>query len=209
MLKKILPALALAGLLVGCTQSNLANTSGMKAIEVDPSTRGPVSGVGIEARDIQAMTDQMIRDLLTVPQIANAATPPQIIVDAAFFKNESSQRLNTNMIADRMRTGLLRAAQGRIVFVSRESSGVVAIERDLMEQGLVDVATTGRTRAQAGADYRLIGRITSQQATDMNSGTKQRYSMINFEMIDLQRSTIIWSNIYEFERAAADDVIYR
>jgi hypothetical protein len=37
----------------------------------------------------------------------------------------------------------------------------------------------------------------------------QRYNQITFEMIDLERGTVAWSGIYEFARAAADDVIYR
>ena len=33
--------------------------------------------------------------------------------------------------------------------------------------------------------------------------------MITFEMVDLETGVIVWSNVYEFERVAADDVVYR
>ena len=37
----------------------------------------------------------------------------------------------------------------------------------------------------------------------------QRYSQIIFEMVDLETSEIVWSGIYEFGKAAQDDIIYR
>ncbi len=96
-----------------------------------------------------------------------------------------------------------------MVFVGRQFAGMVAAERDLKRSGTVDVATTGLTQAQAGADYRLGGRITSLDSRDAKTGMQQRYTQITFEMVDQERGTIVWSGIYEFQRAAADDVVYR
>ncbi|MEC7123054.1 MAG: hypothetical protein VXX13_08690 [Pseudomonadota bacterium] len=63
------------------------------------------------------MTDAMMRDLLPVPLLAAAATPPRVINDAAHFRNDRSQRIDRNLIADRLRMGLARAAKGRLAFV--------------------------------------------------------------------------------------------
>ncbi|MBE9604386.1 penicillin-binding protein activator LpoB [Acetobacteraceae bacterium H6797] len=183
--------------------------SGVQTMQLDPSTRGPVGGVGIEGQDIMAMTDQMMRDMLQNPLLANASRPPQVIIDAQYFQNLSSQRLNVNAITDRLRVGLTRASQGRMVFVSRESFGMVAQERQMRRSGQVDVGTRGLTRAQAGADYRLVGRINSIDQRSMGTGMVQRYNQISFEMVDMERGTIVWSGIYEFARAAADDIVYR
>jgi PBP1b-binding outer membrane lipoprotein LpoB len=182
----------------------------MHAIEVDPAQRGPVSGVGIEGQDIVAMTDRMLRDMLSTPQLAGRAIPPRVIVDGEEFHNESSQRINKNIIVDRLRVGLNRASQGRMTFVSRQSAAVVASERALKREGVTDIGTTGLTKAQAGADFRLIGNITSlDSASRSGSGLVQRYNQITFEMIDLETGVIVWSGQYEFERASADDVVYR
>ncbi|WP_439594627.1 hypothetical protein [Falsiroseomonas sp.] len=185
------------------------NVGGVATTELDPSTRGPVSGVGIESQDILAMTDQMMRDMLQNPLLANPARPPQVIVDAQYFQNLSSQRLNVNAITDRLRIGLSRAAQGRMVFVSRESFGVVADERAMRRGGRVDVGTLGLTRAQAGGDFRLVGRLNSLDQRNPRTGMVQRYNQVTFEMIDLERGVIVWSGLYEFARAAADDILYR
>jgi len=185
------------------------NVAGSATVNLDPGTRGPVAGVGIETQDIASMTDQMMRDMLGTPQLAGRAVPPQIIIDAEYFSNESSQRINRNLIADRLRINLNRASQGRMVFVSRQSAGMVQQERDLKRQGVTDTGTVGLTRAQAGGDFRLRGNIASLDSRDPRTGMIQRYNQVTFEMVDLERGTIVWSGIYEFARAAADDIIYR
>lgn len=203
-------ALAAAGLILGgCATTDVPNASGVASHTLDPSQRGPVAGVGIEGSDIIAMTDAMMRDMLTNQQLAGKALAPRVIVDAEYFANESAQPINKNIITDRLRVNLNRASQGRMVFVGRNYAGMVSAERDLKRQGITDVGTTGLTKAQAGSDYRLGGRIASLDARNSRSGFQQRYNQITFEMIDLESGVIVWSGMYEFSRAGADDAVYR
>jgi hypothetical protein len=183
-------------------------TAGAPTVELDVGTRGVVQGTGIESQDIASMTDRMVRDLLTMPQFAAARVPPQIIVESSNFENQSSQAINKEIIVDQLRIQLLRAAQGRMVFVSRTASAAAQRERDLKRQGITDTGTTGLTRAVAGADYMLFGKIQSLTERDAR-GMIQRTNYINFEMIDLERSVQVWGNTYSFKRAGADDVVYR
>ena len=198
--------LAVAGV-AACAPTQ--NTAGVAVREIPQGERGPVAGVGIEGSDIMAMTDRMMRNMLQSPVLAGAGVPPQVIVDGEYFVNESAQRINKNTIADRLRVNLNRTANGRMIFVARHNAAMVEQERTLKRDGKVDVGTTGLTRAAAGADYRLSGRISSVDAVNVGSGMTQRYNQIIFEMVDLERGTIVWSNIYEFTRAAPDDVVYR
>lgn len=200
---------ALSLLLGGCVTTGVANVSGAAPIDVDPSQRGPVSGIGIEGQDIVAMTDQMIRDMLANQRMVASSKAPRVIIDAEFFSNESTQPINKNLIVNRMRTSLNRASGGKIQFVGNQYAGAVAQARELKRKGVTDIGTTGLTKAQLGADYRLGGTIASLDSRNAKSGLVQRYYQINFEMFDLETSEIIWSGMYEFARAAADDVIYR
>ena len=175
----------------------------------DPTTTGTVKGVGTESQDIIAMSDAMMRDLLTVPELMNRQTPPRVIVDAKYFRNEGTEIIDKALITDRIRVSLNRSAQGRMRFIAREYSDMVAQERDLKNSGAVDVGTTGRTRAQAGADYRLVGRIGTRDAIDPRSGAKSRFSQYTFEIVDLENGEIVWSNLYEFKKENRDDVVYR
>lgn len=178
-------------------------------IDIDPSIRGPVAGIGLEGHDIVSMTDRMARDLLAQPQIARRTTAPRIVIDAQYFKNEGSQIINRNTITDRLRVNLNRAALGRMVFLGRENASMVEHERDLKREGKVDTGTVGLTKAQFGADYRMAGRIAAVDSRNPKTGLMQRYTQVTLQLVDLESGALVWEDMYEIARAAADDIIYR
>lgn len=103
------------------------------------------------SQDIVAVTDEMMRDMLANRMLAARDIPPRVIIDNEYIRNESSSVVNTNMLTDRLRIELNRAANGRMVFVGREYAGMVQKERDLKRDGAVDGGTIRETAAQAGA----------------------------------------------------------
>ena len=203
-------ALAAVLALSGCATSNLNNRAGSRVVYQDVSTTSTqVAGVGMEAQDIVSSTDKMVRDILSNPAIAGRTTPPRIIIDSEYFANDSSSRVNKNLITDRLRIELNRAAQGRLVFVARHYGDMVSKEREAKRSGETDRGTIRSTKAKAGADFRLGGRITSLDANSSRTGTLSRYHQISFELIDLEYETIAWSGMFEFKKEAQDDVLYR
>lgn len=207
---KMAALLLCASTLAGCqTNPPLQNATGVSSMEVDSSRKGPVSGVGMEGQDIVAMTDQMMRDMLAEPIFKETGKRPRVIIDSEYFVNESSQAINKNIITQRLMVNLNRAARQRMQFVNRQNAAMIEKERALKRSGTTDVGTAGLTKAQLGADYRLSGKINSLDSRNVKTGMVQRYTQISFEMTDLESGEILWSGIYEFSRAAADDVIYR
>jgi len=186
-----------------------AADSGQAVQYQDPTSGGQVSGIGIESQDIVTVSDTMVRDILADAEVMKMPRAPRIIMDAEYLRNESTQRINKNLIVDRLRIALQRASKGRLVFVSRESAAMVAAERDMKRDGVTDSGTTGLTRAQAGGDYRLVGRIGSLDARSASSGTVERYTQLSFELIDLESGVSLWANQYELKKAGRDDAIYR
>lgn len=176
-------------------------------IDASTSVRG-VSGIGFESQDMKAMSDQMVRDILSQPQFGNAVTPPRVIVDDARFVNESNQIMNMNLVLDRLRIELMRAAQGRILFVSRQNVDLVQKEKTLKSKGVVDAGHSTTTRAIAGADFQLIGKLTSQTSLGKSSGTRANFYQFSFEMLDLNNGLSMWGNLYDVKKAGADDRIY-
>ncbi|MFN3076848.1 MAG: penicillin-binding protein activator LpoB [Alphaproteobacteria bacterium] len=198
--------IALGGL-PACTGVN--NAAGTPTSYSDPGTAGPVQGIGIESQDIVSMTDQMMRDMLSEPRLAAQKRPPNIIIDGEYFKNASSSRINKNVITDRLRVSLNRAARGRMVFVGRHYADMVESERKVKRDGVTDTGTQGMAAGTKGGDYRLGGRISSIDSMDPKTATKSRYTLIVFEMVDLETSEIVWSGQYEFSKSNQDDIIYR
>ncbi len=210
---KILPLvpLALTALWSGCntTAPTINNSPGRPTAYVTADSPGRVQGIGMESQDIISMSDKMARDLLGQPSLVSRPTPPRIIVDSEYFRNEGSSRVNKNLITDRLRVDLNRASQGRLLFVGREFVAAVETERRLKREGVTDQGSIRNTQATAGADFRLTGRIATSDAIDPKSGLTQRFTQITFELIDLEFGTIVWSNIYDYAKAAQDDIIYR
>jgi len=205
MLRNILSILAASGLiLAGCS----APASKPVSYE-DVNSSGMVAGVGVESQDITSVTDVMVRDILATPEIIKRDKPARVIIDEAYFQNESSQRISKNLLVDRLRVNLQRASKGKLLFVSRESAGMVEQERDMKRQGKTDSGTVGLANTLAGADYRLTGRINSLDSRSTSNGAVARYTQITFELIDLESSLSVWSNFYEFKKAGQDDAIYR
>ncbi|CUA86718.1 penicillin-binding protein activator LpoB [Pseudidiomarina woesei] len=196
--------------LAGCqSTSTIDNSAGRATVYEDTRSPGKVQGVGVESQDIMAVTDQMMRDMLSNPQLMNREVSPRIIIDSQYFTNESSSRINKNMLTDRLRINLNRAANGRLTFVGREYADMVEKERDLKRMGVVDGGTIRSTQATAGADFRLVGRIMSLDAMDAQSQERSRYHQITFELVDLELGTYVWSGMYEFKKSAQDDIMYR
>ena len=191
----------------GCASVN--NSPGTPTVYSDPGTAGPVQGVGIESQDIVAMTDQMMRDMLTEPRLAGRQRAPNVIVDDEYFSNDSSWRADKKVITDRLRVNLNRAAQGRMVFIARNVADMVLNERQIKREGKVDSGTLSMTDAPKGADYRLSGHIGSVDSLNPKTGMKSRYTQISFEMVDLETGEIVWSNIYETNKSGQDDIVYR
>ena len=201
-------AAALVLAIAGCGPTGVVNAPGTATVYQDEDSPGLIRGTGIESQDIRSMVDKMVRHMLGNPVLAAAAPPPRVIVDAAYFENQSSQRLNKNILIDQLATELQIAANGRILFVDRENADMVEAERSLKREGVTDVGTTGLTQAVAGVDYRLSGRITSLDAR-AGGGVEERYMNIVFRMTDLESGIVVWTNRYSFKKAGQQDVIYR
>lgn len=162
------------------------------AEDIDPTSRMANFGTGIGIADITKMADILVRDMFQRPDIMNSPKPPRIILDGAHIYNKSSQRIDTDVISDQLRAQLIRAAQGRLRFLSRENIQLIEEERELKRQGQTDVGTRGLTRAVAGADYRLIGRLTSIDGRDGRTGAEQRAMQLVFELVDLESTETVY-----------------
>ena len=78
-INKLFLPLTAAALVAGCaTSSGVKNPSGVPVTRMNADEQGFVAGTGIESQDLVAVSDKMSRGILSIPQIANAATAPII-----------------------------------------------------------------------------------------------------------------------------------
>jgi len=155
------------------------------------------------------MSDQMVRDIMATPALAGRTVPPRVIVDAEYFRNESSMPLDKSLITDRLRVELNRASAGRMVFIGRHLSDMVEQERELKKEGVVSGGTGVHAAQPSGGDYRLGGRIGSLDQVNTRTGASAKYVQITFEMVDLETGAIVWNNLYSVRKSGQPDVLYR
>jgi PBP1b-binding outer membrane lipoprotein LpoB len=194
---------------VACSSSTPPAQTAMPVRYEPVDQPGALARQGVESQDIEAMADEMVRDLLATPQLMNRAKPPLIVVDSEFFENRSSQRLDKNLVTDRLRVKLNRASGGRLVFLGRHQAEMVQQEAKLEQTGNVTAGSYGPTSKVLGWDYRLGGRIMNQDAVQTATAIKSSYFQITFELIERGTSIMIWTNQYVFKKTAQDDVVYR
>ncbi len=205
-------ALIVASLLIsGCaTSSKVINEKGKESIYEDVGNSSKkTQGTGIESQDIVGMVDEMMRDILSTGFLVNKNVAPRIIIDSKYFKNQSSSRINKSLITERLLINLNRAAKGRMIFLEREDIEMIVDERELKREGQVSIGNLGNAKKIHGADYRLSGKIMSLDTLNNDTGDETKYHQISFKLIDLETGSIAWTNLYEFKKTAASNVIYR
>ena len=153
---------------------------------------GVLRCLGLEAHEIIALSRAAVKDigknfLDENPALIREGRPLRVVVDSAFWKNDARQTINLNMIADQLSIGLQRASEGKMAFLSRENLEAVEMERALKRDGKVDRGALGLVDKIAGADYRMIGRITD------HSAGKQRGTTISLWLIDLETGARVWA----------------
>jgi len=204
---------ALSFLMVaGCSTTytmRVDHRQGRPTVYEDINSPGAAFGTGIEAQDIVNATDQMMRDIFANPAITGSGHAPRVVIDAKYFRNESSQIINRHLLTDRLRTELVRAAHGRMVFLARHAADMIEKERALERDGVVTGGAQGRTEPALGYDYRLGGRIASLGTVNARTGKRSRYFQITFELIKRGSGIIVWSRAFEFRKVAQDDILYR
>jgi hypothetical protein len=209
-------ALLAAGTLLsaGCQTRTTEYTSG---VNNTPTARvgnyedaSAVSGVGtanVESNDIVSCAKYLVGKMLANPLLVKGDKPPQVIVDAKYFTVDASQRIDKDLVVNELRTELLNAANGRMRFVGRQNAGMVEEEKALQAQGVTGAGTNKSSATQLGADYRLTGSIR-ELATNAG-GRLDKFTVMTFEMVDVQTSEIVFSDKYQFKKVQQVPAVYR
>src|SRR5215471_16927613 len=127
--------IALALIATGCASTGVKNPSGVPVTQMRPDEQGFVTGTGIESQDLVAVTDQMARSILGIPQIANAQGAPRVVLDPV--KNETRFPINKDMFLTLIRVELNKHAAGKVIFLARENMATLEHERALKQSGQV------------------------------------------------------------------------
>jgi len=203
-IKFILP-LTTAALVAGCASSGVKNPSGTGVTRLNADETGTVAGTGIESQDLVAVTDKMARSVLGIPQIANAATPPVVVLDPV--DNQTRFPINKEIFLTRIRSELNSKCRGKVMFLARDRMAALEKERNLKREGAVTASSDPTVQEFKGADYFLTGSLQGL-STRTKAGTSD-YILYAFQLIDARTSAIVWEDNAEIKKQGLEDAAYR
>jgi PBP1b-binding outer membrane lipoprotein LpoB len=198
-------AAAVLTLVAGCASQGVKNPSGVPVTRLNPDEQGYVVGSGIESQDLVAVASKMARSLVGLPQIAQATTPPVVVLDTV--NNETRFPINKDLFLTRMRAELNRNARGKLTFVARDRMATLEKERQLKQQGAVTADSNPSAQEFLGANYFLTGNLQGL-STRTKAGTSD-YILLAFQLIDARTSAIVWEDYAEMKKQGLEDAAYR
>jgi hypothetical protein len=170
------------GILAGCGSS--------KTVErVDPNTTIDLSGEWNDT-DSRLVAEEMISDMLARPWLGEfkGRTGKTPVVIVGTVRNRSSEHIPTSAFIKNLERELTNS--GKVDFVaSREEREEIRDER-ADQQDFASPETMKRFQQETGANYMLIGDITS--IVDQEGGDKVKYYQVNLELVDIETNRKAW-----------------
>jgi PBP1b-binding outer membrane lipoprotein LpoB len=194
-----------AALIAGCASAGVKNPSGTGVTEMRPDEKGFVAGTGVESQDLVRVSDKIARGILGAPQIANAATPPVVVLDPVI--NETRFPVNKNIFLERIQARLISQASGKVMFIARERMAALERERDMKRTGQVTSSSDARVQEFKGADYFLTGKLSGLSTA--SRGSVSDYILYTFQLIDVRTGAIVWGGDDEIKKQGQADAVYR
>ena len=203
---KLFLPLTAAALVAGCASpSGVKNPSGIPVTRMNADEQGFVAGTGVESQDLVGVTDKMSRSIMSIPQIANATTPPIIVLDPV--ENKTRFPINKDIFLTRIRSELNKKSMGKVTFLARDRMAALEKERNLKREGAVTASSDPGKQEFLGANYFLTGSLEGL-STRTKAGTSD-YILYAFQLIDARTSAIVWEDNAEIKKQGLEDAAYR
>lgn len=138
--------------------------------------------------DLQNAVKSLAGSLTAHPAIANAKTPPVVMVTS--LQNKTSEHIDTQSIMDKIRVELMKT--GRAEFIDKEARQDIADEYNYQNSGMVADESKKGPGGQTGADFILNGRLDS--IVQEVGKDKTVYYKLTLNLTNLKTTRIAWTD---------------
>lgn len=181
----------------------LALGCGGKTKRLDPDALADEEvGTGLTSQDFRSVCERMARSLVQIPQIQQASAPPRVALQPV--ENRTDEYIDTDEFTHRMRTLLIKHAEGRIKFLDRDLAAEVEQENRNKQRGRL---TTSGNQERSGADFFLTGQFGSIDR--VAGGGMTTYWRLSFRLTDAATTVIVWEDDYEIKKSSTVAPVYR
>lgn len=182
LLVSVLGSMALSSVLVSCGPKAFVKGS------YDDVTKENNLNDEWSETDMQKTVAELVGSLMAHPTIANAKTPPLVMVTN--LQNKTSEHIDTQSIMDMVRVDLMNG--GKVAFVDKEARQDVADEYAYQNSGMVAETSKKGPGGQIGADFVINGRIDS--IVQEVGKDKSVYYKLTLNLTNLKTNVMAWSN---------------
>lgn len=177
--------------LQGCATQPVVRYGDSKALETVNTDFG--------SSDLLQLSERMARSILESKVVMGSREPP--IVTLAGVKNKTSDYIDTNAIAGRIRSQLTRSGNVRFVASISEMKNQVDELKRQNQTGLYANQTTSRMGNMTGSRYRVEGEITS--IVKQNKTVKDVFYNLHLTMFNNETGEIVWEDDQDIRKTAS------
>jgi PBP1b-binding outer membrane lipoprotein LpoB len=182
-IRRLLATFTVAVLAVGCGGRT-------EVTRLDPETTIDLSGFWNDT-DSRLVADALIDDAMTFPWARrfmqqNNGEMPAVIFGAV--RNKTTEHIAVNTFLRDMEASFLRTGLTRVVADPEQREQIRAERED--QQMNASAASRARMRNELGADFMLVGEITSIE--DVEGNQEVIYYQVDLNLTDLESNERVW-----------------
>jgi len=180
----ILSTLLFGLLISGCRPTNKIN-------RINPSETTDLSGRWNDT-DARMVSEEMISDALTKPWLNqhNRQHQQSPVVIVGNVRNESMEHIDTEVITKEMERAFVNSGSVNVVASSDERQDIR--QERLEQQEFASLETMKEMARELGADFMLIGNISSVVDETPDRRTLAVFYTVNLELVNVETNQKVW-----------------
>lgn len=196
-LRTSLALLAAVVVLAGCGSST-------SVTRVDADTTTDLSGRWNDT-DAQMVAEDMVEDVLGAVWLERYRreneNPPTVIVGP--IRNKTMQHIDEEIFIKDLERELVNSGQVQFVAAEDERRAIREERRD--QQAYATMETAARMAQETGADYMLLGTISSNVQENQRGNKMSLFYVVNLELIDMTKNTKAWIGTKKIKKIVERD----
>lgn len=171
--------------------SILACSPSKKVTRVSADTQTDLSGRWNDT-DARLVAEEMIDDALSRPWYQNFRQANQDVPVAMVgrVRNETMEHIDTEVFTKELERAFVNSGMVDVVAGIDEAEQLRQVRSD--QQRYASIETTAAMGKELGADYLIIGNITSIFDETENGRESSIFYTVNLEMVDVETSRKVW-----------------
>ncbi len=161
-----------------------------KAVETVTNTFG--------STDLQMIAESMTRSMLQSPVLSSGKRRPLVTVNEV--KNKTSEYIDTRAITDSILTQMTKSGVVRFVVDTADMQDQTEELARQNQSGLYKKSSSKKMGKMEGADYRLVGSITS--ITKRTQDIHDVYYKFSLRLTEIESGVVEWADEKEIRKTA-------